>query len=66
MSISDIVIITEPPHPTSSLAPKLPEHDGPKEICIMFEIGDLQVAESRSIFVTVQATNGTNQSFVGK
>ena len=46
---------------------KFPQHDDPTEICITFRTGDLQGADSRSIFVTVQAeSEGSEDVFVGK
>ena len=46
---------------------KFPQHDDPTEICIMFSTGGPQGADSRSIFVTVQAENeGSEDLFVGK
>ena len=46
---------------------KLPQHDDPTEICITFRTGNLQEADSRSIFVTVQAeSEGSEDVFVGK
>ena len=46
---------------------KFPQHDDPTDICITFRTGDLQGADSRSIFVTVQAeSEGSEDLFVGK
>ena len=56
-----IETITDPP------AIKFPQHDDPTEICITFRTGNLQGADSRSIFVTVQAeSEGSEDVFVGK
>ena len=46
--------------PSSPPALKFPKHDGPTEICITFRISDLQVADGRSVFVTLQADNELN------
>jgi hypothetical protein len=59
-----IITGSTPPGPP---AIKFPKHDDPIEICITFRIGDLQGADSRSIFVTVQSDKAAMEElFISK